>query len=72
MDNLIDKYGNLGNRLVFVSDGAVWIKNWIEDAFPKEGSIEDYYHTCEEGVRKNIDWDKILDSLKQLSSLQIN
>ena len=47
MDTLIDKYGNLGNRLVFVSDGATWIKNWIEDAFPKAVSILDYYHVCE-------------------------
>jgi hypothetical protein len=47
MDNLIDKYGSLGNRLVFVSDGATWIKNWIEDAFPKAISILDYYHACE-------------------------
>ncbi len=47
MDTLIDKYGHLGNRLVFVSDGATWIKNWIEDAFPKAVSILDYYHACE-------------------------
>lgn len=47
MDVLIDQYGNLGNRLVFISDGAAWIKNWIEDAFPKAVSILDYYHVCE-------------------------
>jgi Uncharacterised protein family (UPF0236) len=47
MDSLIDKYGNLNNRLVFVSDGAAWIKNWIEDAFPGAVSILDYYHACE-------------------------
>ena len=47
LDNLIDKYGNLGKRLVFVSDGATWIKNWIEDAFPKAICILDYYHACE-------------------------
>ena len=47
MDALIDKYGNLGSRLVFVSDGAAWIKNWVEDAFPKAVSILDYYHVCE-------------------------
>lgn len=47
LDTLIDKYGNLGQRLVFVSDGATWIKNWIEDAFPKAVSILDYYHACE-------------------------
>lgn len=47
MDNLVDRYGSLGNRLVFVSDGAAWIKNWIEDAFPRAISILDYYHACE-------------------------
>ena len=47
MDNLIDKYGKLDNRLVFVSDGATWIKNWIEDAFSTAVSILDYYHACE-------------------------
>lgn len=47
MDSLIDKYGKLGKRLVFISDGAPWIKNWIEDAFPKVVSILDYYHVCE-------------------------
>ena len=43
---MIDKYGNLGSRFKFVSDGAPWIKNWIEDAFPKAVSILDYYHVC--------------------------
>ena len=47
MDNLIESYGKLGNRLVFISDGAVWIRNWIEDAFPDAVSILDYYHACE-------------------------
>jgi len=42
MDTLIDKYGHLGNRLVFVWDGATWIKNWIENAFPKAVSILDF------------------------------
>jgi hypothetical protein len=47
MDSLIEQYGKLGKRLVFLSDGAVWIKNWIEDAFPQAVSILDYYHVCE-------------------------
>src|SRR3982751_4530187 len=34
-------------QLVFVSDGAIWIKNRIADAFPKAVSILDYYHACE-------------------------
>jgi len=47
MDELIESHGKLGNRLVFISDGAVWIKNWINDAFPEAISILDYYHACE-------------------------
>ena len=47
MDNLIESYGKLDSRLIFISDGATWIKNWIEDAFPNAVSILDYYHACE-------------------------
>lgn len=43
MGNLIESYGKLGKRLIFISDGAVWIKNWIADAI----SMLDYYHACE-------------------------
>ena len=39
--------GRQGNQLIFVSDGAIWIKHWIEDAFPDAVSILDYYHACE-------------------------
>lgn len=47
MDNILDEHGDLNNRLVFISDGATWIKKWVEDAFPKAVSILDYYHVCE-------------------------
>lgn len=47
MDRLLDSHGNLGERLVFISDGATWIRNWIEDAFPNAVSILDYYHASE-------------------------
>jgi len=47
MDPLIESYGKGGNQLIFVSDGAIWIKHWIEDAFPGAVSILDYYHACE-------------------------
>lgn len=47
MDHLIESYGDLGNRLVFISDGGTWIKNWIADAFPQAVSVLDYYHACE-------------------------
>lgn len=47
MDTLIESYGRLDKRLVFIADGGTWIKNWIEDAFPQAISILDYYHACE-------------------------
>lgn len=47
MDYLIESYGPLSNRLVFISDGGTWIKNWIKDAFPEAVSVLDYYDACE-------------------------
>jgi hypothetical protein len=47
MDTLIESYGRLDKRLVFIADGGTWIKNWIEDAYPQAISILDYYHACE-------------------------
>ena len=47
MDDLIESFGKLDNRLLFVSDGATWIKNWIEDAFPQAICVLDFYHACE-------------------------
>lgn len=47
MDDLIESYGSLNSRLIFISDGATWIRNWIADAFPNAVSILDYYHACE-------------------------
>ena len=47
MEGLIESYGNLKQRLVFISDGAPWIRNWIEDTFPDAISILDYYHAVE-------------------------
>ena len=47
MEDVIDAYEVDGGSLVFISDGAQWIKNWIEDAYPKAISILDYYHAAE-------------------------
>ena len=47
MDELIASYGVQGNRLVFLSDGAIWIRNWVEDAFPDAIAILDYFHASE-------------------------
>ena len=48
MEEVIELYVQSSRQqLVFVSDGAIWIKNWIADAFPNAVSILDYYHACE-------------------------
>ena len=47
MDTLLDDFGSLEDRLVFITDGAPWLKNWIEDSFPQAVSILDYYHAAE-------------------------
>ncbi len=47
MDDIIDDYGILKKRLVFISDGAPWIRNWIEDSFTDAISILDYFHVLE-------------------------
>lgn len=44
MEALIEDYTMRGEQLVFLTDGAPWLKNWIEDAFPKATSILDFYH----------------------------
>jgi hypothetical protein len=46
-EKVIDSYGRLESRLVFITDGATWIKNWIEDAYSEATAILDYYHACE-------------------------
>lgn len=43
----INKYGALGKRLVFITDGAVWIRNWIQENYPESISILDFYHAMD-------------------------
>jgi hypothetical protein len=47
MEDLVESYNVKGSRLVFISDGAPWIKNWVEDAFPDAVSVLDFYHASE-------------------------
>jgi len=46
MEHLIDSYAHPKSKLVFITDGAPWLRNWIEDAYPSSHSILDYYHAC--------------------------
>jgi hypothetical protein len=46
-EQVIDSYGQLKERLVFITDGATWIKNWQEAFYPDATCILDYFHACE-------------------------
>jgi hypothetical protein len=43
----LSEYGELKNRLIFITDGATWIKEWIADKYPLAVAILDYYQACE-------------------------
>lgn len=47
MEKPLDYYSQNKQRIVFISDGAPWIKNWIADAYPDAISVLDYYHASE-------------------------
>ena len=47
LSRVIDSYGDLKNRLVFVTDGAAWIREWIADHYPVSVSILDFFHVME-------------------------
>lgn len=47
MEELIESYTLKQAQVVFLTDGAPWLRNWIEDAFPSAVSILDFYHLME-------------------------
>jgi hypothetical protein len=47
LSRVIDSYGDLKDRLVFVTDGAAWIREWIADHYPLCISILDFFHVME-------------------------
>lgn len=47
VEQALDSYGRWKTGLVFLTDGASWIKNWIEDTYPQAYAILDYFHACE-------------------------
>lgn len=46
-ESVVDCYEGIGERLVFIHDGASWINNWIKSSYPKSTNILDYYHGAE-------------------------
>lgn len=47
LEPVIDVFDPLGNRLVFINDGATWIENWIQGNYPKATDILDFFHSSE-------------------------
>lgn len=47
LEQKLDGYRSLKEKLVFLTDGALWIKNWITDAYPQATHILDWYHAVE-------------------------
>ena len=47
LEALIEDYTTNQQQMVFITDGAPWLQNWIEDAFPQATSILDFYHLLE-------------------------
>jgi hypothetical protein len=46
-EQVIESYGQLRGRLVFITDCAAWIKNWIDDTYSEATGILDYFQACE-------------------------
>jgi len=46
-DQIIAPYGHLEERLVFISDGALWIKNRVNENYPNATQILDFFHVKE-------------------------
>ena len=47
METLIEDYTIKQEQMIFLTDGAAWLRNWIADAFPEATSILDFYHLLE-------------------------
>lgn len=43
----LETYGPLKDRLVYITDGATWIRNWIDDTYPDALQVLDFYHAAE-------------------------
>lgn len=46
-DPLVRHYQYLGPLLVFLSDGATWIRNWVSEHYPNATQILDFMHVKE-------------------------
>jgi hypothetical protein len=85
LEPVSDEYEKLGNRLVFVNDGAKWIWTWVEENYPSATQVLDYYHAAEylgnfaravfSDKNKRIDWvsqQKVLLLNDEVSKVIVN
>jgi len=47
LEPVLDVFEPLGNRFVFINDGATWIENFIVGNYPKATDILDFFHATE-------------------------
>ena len=47
MEQYLDSYKYLKERMVFIVDGAIWIHNWINEKYPCALKILDFFHAYE-------------------------
>jgi len=47
LEPLVDEYEKLGERLIFVNDGAKWIWGWASENYPLAIQILDFFHAAE-------------------------
>lgn len=43
----LEPHRHLGKHLVFITDGAIWIDNWIGENYPDATQILDFFHVME-------------------------
>lgn len=43
----LQRYQKLGKRIIFITDGAIWIAEWIAKQHPNALVLLDFYHVCE-------------------------
>lgn len=46
-ESLIQPYVERGQELIFITDGALWMRNWMNARYPEALQILDFYHVCE-------------------------
>ena len=47
LNHVMNAYGDMKDRLIIISDGATWIREWIADCYPLAISILDFFHVME-------------------------